>query len=282
MKHPLISIITVCYNSEKYIKDTIESVLNQTYQNFEYIIIDGGSTDSTLKIIKKYKSKFNGKLKWLSEKDKGIYDAMNKGINLANGELIGIINSDDWYHYNSLEVLNSNYDEKIDIYYGNLYKVREVENELYIKKINGNKLHLIKKVMSIPHPSCFVSKRWYKKIKYDTKYKINADYKFILESYIKKARFKYINFPFSFMRMGGLSSVSFKNNLVDDMKVRCKILGKKYFIISIKIFFLSLLLNIFYEARKQIAILFLPRKTINLLKTRGAWRTFNEYYNKKI
>jgi len=279
---PFFSIITVCYNSEKTISDTIESVLNQTYQNFEYIIIDGGSTDGTLEIVKKYEPKFKGKLRWISKKDEGIYDAMNKGINLANGELIGIINSDDWYHYNSLEVLNNNYEEKVDIYYGNLYKIREIETKLYIKKINGNKLHLIKKIMSIPHPSCFVHKRWYKKIKFDTKYKINADYKFILDSYIKKARFKYVDFPFSFMRIGGFSSISFKNNLIAGMKIQCEILGKKYCIVSIIVLSINLLKCYFYEIRKQIALLILPKKITNLIKRRDDWEPFNEYYNKKL
>ena len=280
-RRPLVSIITVCYNSEKYIRSTIESVLLQTYKNIEYIIIDGESTDRTLDIIKDYESKFNGRMKWISENDDGIYDAMNKGINLAKGELIGIINSDDWYHYNSLEVLTNNYEEKVDIYYGNLYQVREIENKLYIKKINGNKLHLIKKSVRIQHPSCFVNKRWYKKIKYDTKYKIAADYKFILHSFIKGAKFKYIDFSFSFMRMGGLSSINLEKNLITGMNIQCEILGKKYFIISIMIFFISLLKCNFYKIRKQIAMLFLPKKVINLLKKRGSWKPFNEQYNKE-
>ena len=90
-----ISIITVCYNSEKNIKDTLESVLKQTYKNYEYILVDGKSQDNTLKIIKKYEKKFKGKLKYISENDKGIYDAMNKGIKLSTGDIVGLINSDD-------------------------------------------------------------------------------------------------------------------------------------------------------------------------------------------
>ena len=89
-----ITIITVCYNAEKTIKDTLESVLSQNYDNYEYLIIDGKSKDSTLSIVKEYEKKFKGKLKWVSERDKGLFDAMNKGIKLANGKIIGIINSD--------------------------------------------------------------------------------------------------------------------------------------------------------------------------------------------
>ncbi len=162
-----------------------------------------------------------------------------------------------------------------------MYDVREIENKLYIKKINGNKLHLIKKLMSISHPSCFVNKRWYKKVKFDTKYKIAADYKFILHSFIKGAKFKYIDFSFSFMRMGGLSSINVKKDLITGMSIQCEILGKKYFIISIMIFFIRLLKCNFYKIRKQIAMLFLPKKVINLLKKRGSWKPFKEQYNKE-
>ena len=92
----LFSIITVCFNSEKTIEQTIKSVLEQSFQNYEYIIVDGASKDCTVDIIRRYEPMFKGKLKWISEPDNGIYDAMNKGIGMARGELIGIINSDDY------------------------------------------------------------------------------------------------------------------------------------------------------------------------------------------
>ena len=101
---PLFSIITVVLNNEKYLEQTIKSVLNQSYKNYEYIIIDGGSTDNTLKIIKKYSNQIDY---WLSENDKGLYDAFNKGMVLASGEFIGIINSDDIYKKNSLKIIAS-------------------------------------------------------------------------------------------------------------------------------------------------------------------------------
>lgn len=92
-----ISIITATYNSEKTIKDTIESILKQTYTNYEHIIVDGLSKDNTMQIIKEYEGKYNGKLKYVNEKDSGLYDAMNKGIKMATGDIIGILNSDDIY-----------------------------------------------------------------------------------------------------------------------------------------------------------------------------------------
>lgn len=98
-----VSIITPCLNSEETIRDTIESVLGQSYQNIEYIIVDGRSTDRTIEIVKEYASGFEGRLRYISEKDSGIYDAMNKGILQASGSVIGIINSDDWYEPEAVE-----------------------------------------------------------------------------------------------------------------------------------------------------------------------------------
>lgn len=97
-----ISIITTTFNSEKTIRDTIESIINQTYTDYEYIIIDGASDDHTIDIVKEYEPILGNKLKWISEKDKGIYDAMNKGILLATGEIIGILNSDDFFSSNNI------------------------------------------------------------------------------------------------------------------------------------------------------------------------------------
>lgn len=119
-----ISVITVSFNSEHTISDTIESVLNQTYNDIEYIIVDGSSSDNTMQIIKEYESKFEmsgKKLKWISEKDNGIYDAMNKGIKLSSGEVIGLLNSDDYY-IDSLaveDIAKSFYKEQCDCLYGN-------------------------------------------------------------------------------------------------------------------------------------------------------------------
>lgn len=273
MKYPLISIITVCYNSEKYIKKTIESVLNQSYQNFEYIIIDGGSTDKTLGIIKKYEYKFNGRMRWFSEKDNGIYDAMNKGINLAKGDLIGIINSDDWYNNKSLEIIINNYKKDIDIYYGDIYEFRKIEKYSYIRRVNGNKLNLIKNKMSIPHPSCFVNKNWFRKLKFDTKYKISADFKFILESFVNGANFEYIHFPFSFMRMGGASSTQTVLSIKESMYVRSEILGERNSVLE---YMLKILILKLYRLRNNIASALLPKSIIKKIRKRRGWEIYKD------
>ena len=93
-----ISVITVTYNSSATIRDTFESVLKQDYSDYEYLVIDGGSKDLTVDIIKEFEPKFKGRMKWISEKDNGMYDGINKGIRMATGDVVGIINSDDFYH----------------------------------------------------------------------------------------------------------------------------------------------------------------------------------------
>lgn len=173
----LFSIITVCFNSEKTIERTIQSVLNQTFHDFEYIIVDGASTDGTLEIIKKYEALFHGKMKWISEKDKGIYDAMNKGIGLAAGELIGLLNSDDYYEYDALEKISKAYGHyKYSIIYGAVRAVRDGrEVMVYVKN------HEFIEQDMITHPSCFVSKSVYDRFGvYSLQYPYSADYEFML------------------------------------------------------------------------------------------------------
>jgi len=214
--NPYFSIITVCYNSEKTIERTITSLRNQSYQNFEYIIIDGGSTDSTLEIIKKNLDVVSI---LVSEKDEGIYDAMNKGIDLASGEIVGIINSDDWYENDTLE---------------NILKISSEQSNLVIhglcRYFNGNEINQIigyhhsnLPLYSISHPTCFVSKSLYlAKGKFDTKYKIAADYDLLLKFYLDKVTFIFVELIIANFQNGGASSsrfskyeflkVKFKNN----------------------------------------------------------------------
>lgn len=174
---PLISIITVCYNSSATIARTLDSVAAQSFADYEYIIVDGGSTDGTLDIVDKYSERFGHRLKVVSEPDNGIYDAMNKGIKMARGRIIGIINSDDYYEQDALSVIASAYHGEAHlVLYGMMRKVdngREIETVLYHHNNLDNQM--------IAHPSCFITADVYRDYGvYDTSYKSSADYEFML------------------------------------------------------------------------------------------------------
>lgn len=171
------SIITVCFNSEQTIEKTLQSVLNQTYQDFEYIIIDGKSTDRTLDIIKKYEPLFDGKMTIVSEVDDGIYGAMNKGIRLAKGELVGIVNSDDYYEPDALEKIAAVYDGyEYSIIYGLIRMVQDGKEVMVYSKHPD----FLEQDM-IAHPACFVTNQIYQEYgSYSLSYKYSADYEFML------------------------------------------------------------------------------------------------------
>lgn len=174
---PLFSIITVCYNSSETIAKTIKSVLNQGFEDYEYLIIDGESTDGTLDIIESYRDRFGNRLRVVSEKDNGIYDAMNKGISMAKGKLIGLINSDDYYEPGALQHVKDAYEGyEYSIIYGMLRKIKAgKELEVYLKS------HLFIEEDMIAHPSCFVSKKIYDELgMYSLEYPCSADYEFFL------------------------------------------------------------------------------------------------------
>ena len=208
-----VTIITVCYNSASTIEETIKSVLSQDYSNIEYIIIDGNSKDNTLQIIYNYADRIS---KIVSEPDKGLYDAMNKGINYATGEIIGILNSDDIYHSNTIisEVANEFNVRAIDLLYGNItYFKEEPEKKVrtWIAKPYYNNFFDNGDVA--PHPSLFVKKHVYEKIgTYFPNFKITSDYEFMMRA-LKVNKFKsyHLNKFIVNMRMGGESTKSFKN-----------------------------------------------------------------------
>ena len=172
-----VSIITVCYNSEKTIAQTIGSVLDQTYHDIEYIIVDGNSTDNTMKIVETYREKFAGRLKVVSEPDRGIYDAMNKGIRMASGELIGILNSDDYYEKNAVEIMvNAMTEDRYQILYGEMRTWRNGKEESV-----GLLTHTFLRDRMIYHPACFVTRAVYRDLGgFDLRYPSVADYDFML------------------------------------------------------------------------------------------------------
>ncbi len=202
---PLVSIITVVYNGEKYLKQTIQSVINQTYKNIEYIIIDGGSTDGTLDIIKKYEEYISF---WVSEPDKGLYDAMNKGIGIAKGELIGMINSDDWYELDAVETMINAYKDNPTktIFHADRYDVHENGNKT-VKKFHPSEFKFKYYGMTYNHPSMFITKEEYKKHLYNTNLRALADYQFILETFLRDSSLLfYIEQPIVNYRLDGISA----------------------------------------------------------------------------
>ena len=201
---PLISIITVVYNGSKTLEQTIQSVLNQTYKNIEYIIIDGGSTDGTLDIMKKYDNHINY---WISEPDKGLYDAMNKGIGVAKGELIGMINSDDWYESNAAELIVDAFKKNPEkkIFHGDRYDILEDGNKR-LRKFHSSKLKFLYYGMTYNHPSMFVHMEIYKHERYNIKLRALSDYEFVLKQFLKnKNIFIYIPKAYVNYRLDGIS-----------------------------------------------------------------------------
>lgn len=208
-----ISIITTTYNSLLTIGDTLDSILNQSYGDFESIIIDGISTDGTLDVIKEYQLKFNGKLRCLSEPDCGIYDAMNKGIKMATGDIIGVLNSDDFFtHSDVLKKVVERFenDEALDAVYGDVHFVKS--NNLnkcvryYSSKIFRRKLMRLGFMPA--HPSFYMRKRCFDKFGlYRTDYKIAADFEFLLRAIFKgNIKIEYMPVDMVTMRMGGAST----------------------------------------------------------------------------
>lgn len=210
-----ISIITISFNAEKTIEDTIVSVLNQTFPHIEYIIVDGLSTDKTLKIVSKYQDKIH---KIVSEKDAGLYDAMNKGVDLATGDVIGILNADDFYFDQFvIEKVMKLFDKDIDGVYGDLVYVDALNtNQLKRKWISGE-YHdgMFLKGWMPPHPTFFVRKSVYQKFgKFNTLLKSSADYELMLRFIHKhKIRLNYLNEVIVKMRVGGQSNASIKNRI---------------------------------------------------------------------
>ena len=202
----LISVITVVYNGEEFLEETILSVIDQSYDNVEYIIIDGSSTDSTIDIIKKYEDRIDY---WVSEDDKGIYDAMNKGISLCKGDVIGIINADDYIYLETLEnVVQIFKDEEVMYSYGKLDlmtengKMLETIRSIGIKNIK----YKIFKHMPFLHPTLFVKENVYRELgRYNLSYSLSADYDFTLR--LGNSKYKGIRLDSSTgaFRLGGVS-----------------------------------------------------------------------------
>lgn len=213
-----ISIITITYNSEKTLEETIKSILYQDYAEMEYILVDGMSVDGTLKIVDKHK---NEKMKFISEKDNGISDAFNKGIALASGDIIGIINSDDMLLPGALKKVAKEFEENedMDILFGNCIRFTNLVTDGY-EVVPSNNLEKMKYSFLLLHPSIFVKKSAYNKYGvFDCNFRNAMDYELISKMYFKGAKFKYIDEALSAFRVGGISQTKFGLTMEEHRKI---------------------------------------------------------------
>lgn len=225
LEKPLVSIITVSLNSEETIRDTLESVLSQTYSNVEYIVVDGLSTDDTINIVESYRIDFGKKgyvIKIISESDNGLYDAMNKGIATANGSIIGILNSDDFYIDASViqTVVDRMITERADCLYADLLFVDRDETSKVLRRWKANKGDF-RFGWNPPHPTTFVTKKTYQRYgTYKTYYKISADYDFLYRI-IQQESVKaiYLNRYVIKMRTGGKSTSGMKSTITGSKEI---------------------------------------------------------------
>ena len=189
-----VSVITATWNSGKTLRTTLDSVLNQSYPDIEHIIVDGGSTDNTMEIIREYEPRYNGRLRYISEPDKGLYDAMNKAVSYANGEWIIFMNAGDTFYTN--DILSSIFNaETIKTYnsYGILYGDRCNIYHNRHEIIPSADIHNIEKYMPFCHQATLTRTHLLHKMPFDTRYKLGADYDFFLKNYRNGVQFKKLN-----------------------------------------------------------------------------------------
>ena len=211
-----VSLITATYNSEISIKTCLDSIVSQDYSDLEYLFIDGGSSDNTLSIIKKYRQN-NPFIKMVSEKDYGIYDALNKGISAASGDIIGFVHSDDFLASSDIinDIVSMMKTESLDGVDGNLQYVDKINTKKIIR--NWKSCHfkpgLLKNGWMPPHPTLFLKKEVYQKHGlFDLSYRISADYDFMLRIFKdSELKFGYLPKVITKMRVGGASNRSIKN-----------------------------------------------------------------------
>ena len=243
-----ISIITVTFNSAATVRDTIESVLQQEYTDYEYLVIDGASIDRTVDIIKEYEPKFDGRMRWISEKDKGMYDGINKGIRMATGDVVGIINSDDFYHRTDIfDVIARAFEENPDAQaiYGDVRFVNPDNLEKTVRYYSSKNFKPWKFRWGwMPaHPTFFTYRENFEKYGYyQYDYHIAADYELLTRFlYTNKVSAKYVPVDFMKMRTGGRSTNGWKSNVLLNKEIvrACKengiwtcmpILFLKYFV----------------------------------------------------
>jgi glycosyltransferase involved in cell wall biosynthesis len=220
---PLVSIITIVYNGEEHIAGTIRSVREQTYRKLEYIIVDGGSTDNTLAIIREFGDAVTTVI---SEKDRGIGDAFNKGIRMARGSIIGLINADDWYPPEAIARVVSAMGDH-DIVYGDLQRWKHGRPDGIVRG-DHRRLH---SEMTINHPTVFVRQECYRRYGlFDERYECAMDYDLLLRLSLAGCGFVHVPAVLANMRWGGVSDKRWRQGCLETMRIKDKQLpGRKIY-----------------------------------------------------
>ena len=240
-----ISLITATYNSGKTVEDTLRSVLAQTYKEIDYWVVDGGSKDDTMDLVRKYEPLFGGRLHWISEPDRGIYDAMNKGISHSTGDVVGILNSDD--HFTSNDVLERvaaemQADNTLDAVYGDIHFIKDGAPDRIVRYYSSKPFRpfWLRFGFMPAHPSFYARREVFEKHGlYSLDYKIAADYDMMVRLFLKhRIKAKYMPMDFVTMLMGGLSTKGVRSRVVlvsEDVKA-CLTYGfyTNRFMISLK------------------------------------------------
>ena len=234
-----ISVITVCYNAEASIGNTLKSVLDQTFKGYEYVIIDGASKDSTLKIIEEYKAEFEDKginVTLISEKDNGIYDAMNKAVKYCTGEWLLYLNADD--SLADPDVLKDMFEtkdyEEFDVVYGDNYRVKGDQRKL---DHADKDIEALRDFKFFCHQATFTRRRVFDKISFDLQFKLCADYDFFLQAYLTGYKFHYENRVVCVYSVEGTSNKDYYRTILDNYNVKIKHgLERKSWTVKIKAF----------------------------------------------
>lgn len=222
-----VSIVTVAYNSSATLEDTIKSVLAQSYADIEYIIVDGDSKDNTRDIIQRFEPQFGKRLKWISEKDNGIYDAMNKGIQMATGDVVGILNSDDYFTSSDVieKMVGAFEDSSLDAVYGDVHFIRDGQPDKCIRYYSSKRFSTkwLRFGFMPAHPSFYCRCGVYEKAGYyKTDYAIGSDYEMMVRLFmVHHINARYIPMDFVTMRTGGTSTRNIHSRLTlikDDVR----------------------------------------------------------------
>jgi len=215
-----ITLITACYNSAPVIRTALESVLAQTWPELEYLVIDGGSTDGTVELLREAEPRFRGKMRWVSERDNGFYEALNKGIRMATGEVIGILNADDFFAADDIlaQVAQTFDGAAVDCVFGDIRFVSAANLTKTVRYYSSKHFRpWLAGFGYLPaHPTFYCRRACFERFgTYRTDYKIAADHELLLRFLVKeRIRYRYIPRVFTVMRMGGMSTRSVESTVI--------------------------------------------------------------------